>query len=58
MKRSHGYQLHFDSVDFRWDENQYAYRKVTLDDLLLSSKREVSNKEKTNISEKLLVILH
>ena len=42
MKRSYGYQLHFDSVDFRWDENQYAYRKITLDDLLHCKQKPLS----------------
>ncbi len=39
QKKSYGHQLHFDSIDFRWDENHYAYRKITLDDLLKASKQ-------------------
>ncbi|MBB6541976.1 hypothetical protein [Thalassotalea piscium] len=39
MKKSYGYRLHFDCVYFRWDENQYAYRKITLDDLIQAGKQ-------------------
>lgn len=56
QKKSYGHQLHFDSIDSRWDENQFAYRKITLDDLLHCQQKSLSinslHKQKTALVQK------
>lgn len=38
MQKSYGHQLHFDSVDFRWDQSQSPLKNLTLSDLIKLSK--------------------